>query len=339
MSTNPGQPSGYGKGWAAFVNGQTVNEERQLTDHTFVGPGYPISHPGLFPLGESRFTPEQWLRFDWRAGWGTNDFEAKVAANPGAYSFPPDWQKPADRKEAAERVKANLERWEERKQQRLKLLENGSRLDGPFFDSPPQVGKTLTFNYNLTNLNNGHNLPSGSLGAQPELWLNVALIDPDGKRIWESGYLDSHGDLADLQSADVGAGKIARDQQLFSLQTKFTTTNIKGTDREMYLPVNLDNDQLPFIRPGSQPISLLNHPPNVRLEKHSLPPLSHRLAKYRVPGNLLRKAGTYRLAVRMRGRSEPIYFMAFVGATNEMQRTENEWITDSHARSNEFVVR
>jgi hypothetical protein len=31
--------------------------------------------------------------------------------------------------------------------------------------------------------------------------------------------------------------------------------------------------------------------------------------------------------------------MTFVGATDEMKRTENEWITDTHAYSVEFAVR
>src|SRR5690606_40695202 len=67
-------------------------------------------------------------------------------------------------------------------------------------------GRTLAFSYQITNLNSGHNLPSGSLGAQPQIWVNVALIDPDGKNIWESGYLDRNGDLADLHSLEVAAG-------------------------------------------------------------------------------------------------------------------------------------
>ena len=341
MSTSPGQPSGFARGWAAIVNGRTVNEDRPLADHTFVGPGYPISHPGLFPISRtaSPFDPQQWLTFDYRAGWGSEEFEAEVAADPSSHSFPPGWEKAEDREAAWRTVEANLDRWKERLDQRLQLLENGSHLDGPFFKGRPEVGKPLSFNYKLTNLNKGHNLPSGSLGAQPELWLNVALIDPDGKRIWESGYLDSNGDLADLQSFDVGADTIEPDNQLFSMQSKFLTTNLKGTDREMYLPINLDFDQLPFIRPGGTPVSLLNHPPNVRLEKRSIPPLGSRDAKYKVPGKLLSKAGTYRLAVRLRGRSEPIYFMDFVGATTDMKRAMNEWITDSHAYAVEFDVR
>jgi hypothetical protein len=347
MSPNPGRPSHYPedfpKGWVAKVHGQTVRDDQPQTDHTFVGPGYPISHPGLFPFppidDPDPFTPQQWLTFKWRDGWGSDDFENRLAASPGAQEFPPEWQNAADRKEAWRRVQANLDRWKKRLELRQKLLANGSRLDGPFFDGHPAVGKPLSFKYQLTNLNNGHNLPSGSLGAQPELWLNVALIDPDGRRIWESGDLDSNGDYRDLQSEDVGSGKLPRDNQLFSMQTKFLTTNLKGTEREMSLPINMDVDQRPLIRPGSAPISLLNHAPLVRMEKRSIPPLCTRDAHYKIPGKLLSKAGTYRLAVRLRGRSEPLYFMKFVGSTDEMKRTENEWITDTHAYAVEFTVR
>ena len=70
----------------------------------------------------------------------------------------------------------------------------------------------------------------------------------------------------------------------------------------MYLPVNFDGDQLPFIRPGNVPVSLLNHPPGVRMEKRSIPPLGTKAAKYKVPARRMTKAGTYRLAVRMRSR-------------------------------------
>ena len=109
-----------------------------------------------------------------------------------------------------------------------KLLENGSSVDGPSIQGDPKVGKDLAFSYKIKNTNTGHNLPSGSLGAQPQLWVNVALIDPAGKNIWESGYIDSHGDMADLHSLDVAAGKVRTDQQLVHFQTKFLTTNVKG---------------------------------------------------------------------------------------------------------------
>ncbi len=339
MSKTPGLPAGFEIGPAAEINKKHVNTQRPLTDHTFVGPGYPISHPGLFPfrMDESPFTPQQWLTFDYRAEWGSDAFESKVSS--GSPTFPAEWQNAADRKKAWKIVQENLERWKERRRQRVKLLETGSHLDGPYFKGQTAAGKPLSFEYRIHNRNRGHNLPSGSLGAQPELWLNVALIDPDGKRVWESGYVDSYGDVADLQSKDVQEGKIAHDDQLVSMQAKFITTNVKGTDRETYLPINLDFDQLPFIRPGGAPVSLLNHPPFARMEKRSIPPLGTRVAKYKVPASAITKPGTYRLAVRLRGRTEPIYFMTFVGATDDMIRSENYWADDIHPYAVEFQVR
>jgi nitrate/TMAO reductase-like tetraheme cytochrome c subunit len=337
MSKNPGHDDGFETGWVAEINGKHFNDQRPRTDHTFVGPGYPISHPGLFPfrIEESPFTPQQWLTFDWRGKWGSEEFERNV---PLSTSFPTEWQNAANRRKAWAIVQENLGRWRDREEQRLKLMEGSSRLDGPYFDGAPSVGKTFSFHYKLTNLNKGHNLPSGSLGAQPELWLNVALIDPDGKTVWESGYVDKNGDVADLQSQEVGDRTMQADYQLFSMQSKFLTTNLKGTDREMYLPINLDFDQDPFIRPGGAPTSILNHPPNARLEKRSIPPLGSRVAHYKVPAEKLRKPGTYKLAARLRGRTEPIYFMEFVFATTEMKRTENEWVTDTHAYAVAFDV-
>ncbi|MGV2480471.1 UNVERIFIED_CONTAM: cytochrome C, partial [Salmonella enterica subsp. enterica serovar Weltevreden] len=96
---------------------------------------------------------------------------------------------------------------------------------GPFFDPPLKTGRALSLRYKITNIDKGHNLPSGSLGAQPELWFNVALINPEGKRVWESGYVDEHGDMADIHSLGVAKGTTPYDHQLFNLQTKFLTTN------------------------------------------------------------------------------------------------------------------
>jgi hypothetical protein len=145
--------------------------------------------------------------------------------------------------------------------------------------------------------------------------------------------------MADEHSLDVRAGKLPYDGQLFNLQSKFLTTDVKGTDREMYLPINIDIDQLPFIRPAEQPTTVMNHPPFIRMEARSIPPLSSRNADYVVPAELLKQNGKYRLAVRMRSRAEPIYFMKFIGATTEMERTMNEWMLDIHPYTVEFIVK
>jgi len=177
------------------------------------------------------------------------------------------------------------------------------------------------------------------LGAQPEIWLNVALVSPEGKNIWESGYIDKNGDMADLHSLEVLAGNLEHDDQLFNLQTKFLVTNVKGTDREFYIPVNFDVDQIPFIRPSAQPTSVLNHPPFIRMEGRSIPPLGKRDASYNIPGELLKTPGKYKLAVRLRSRPEPIYFMRFVGATTDMEKSMNEKIIDIHPYTVEFEIK
>jgi len=342
MGKVPGRADGYAKAPAAVINGEPVNPERKHSNHAFYGPGYPIAHPGIFPhnpKAQKRASIQEWLQFDWRAGWGTKKFERQVKKGEIDVTFPKKWRKAAQRRRARKIIETNLKELEHKRELRRQVMENGSHIDGPFFNAPPQAGSALSFSYKVSNVNSGHNLPSGSLGAQPELWLNVALIDPDGKNVWESGYVDSNGDMADLHSLDVAAGKIEHDDQLFNLQTKFLTTNVKGTDREMYLPVNFDVDQIPFLRPPAVPTTVLNHPPFVRMENRSLPPLSSRNASYKVPAGVMTKAGTYRLGVRLRSRAEPIYFMRFVGATPEMEEAMNQWMLDAHAYVVEFDVK
>ena len=341
MGKVPGVDAGYSIGPAAVVNEKAINAERRHSNHMFYGPGYSIAHPGIFPdnLKADRWKFNDWLEFDWRAGWGTDKFEVAIAKNNRPYVFPEAWREVDDRYDAREIVDANLKKLEYKRDVRRQVLENGSKLDGPFFNDTPTLGESLKFRYCLTNLNSGHNMPSGSLGAQPQIWMNAVLIGPDGQRIWESGYLDSNGDLADNHSLDVLARKIPFDTQLMNLQTKFLTTNVKGTDREMYLPVNFDFDQLPFLRPAPQPVTVINHPPGIRMEGHSIPALGKRNVKYSVPARLLTQPGSYRLSVRMRSRAEPIYFMRFCDATPEMERMMNEWIADFHTSTVTFEVR
>jgi hypothetical protein len=74
------------------------------------------------------------------------------------------------------------------------------------------------------------------------------------------------------------------------------------------------------------------------MESQSLAPLGSRRVPYRVPGELLQQPGTYRLSFRMRSRSEPIYLMQFCGATEDMQRSMNEWMIDVHPISVEFTI-
>ena len=340
MGAIPGVDSGYTYGPAAVIDGKVVNPERKHSNHMFYGPGYSIAHPGIFPqnVEADRWTVNQWLTFDWRAGWGSEEFEKQMAVYGDSY-FPPPWDDVDTRMDAREIVDGNLKKLDYKKDLRIQLLENGSKLDGPFFADTPQLGEPLSFRYCLTNTNPGHNMPSGSLGAQPQIWMNVALTGPSGQRLWETGYLDSSGDLCDNHSLDVLARRVPLDTQLFNLQTKFLVTNVKGTEREMYLPIPFEQDQLPFLRPAPQPVTVLNHPVGIRMEGHSLAPLGSRNVKYSVPSRLMNEPGTYTLSIRLRSRAEPIYFMRFCNATPEMMRMMNEWIADFHEQTVVFEVR
>ena len=341
MGKVPGVDAGYTVGPAALINGKAVKIERRHSNHMFYGPGYSIAHPGIFPHNPDadRWTPNQWLQFDWRSGWGTEAFEDKVESGEINVTFPKVWENIDDRFDARDIITDNLKKLRYKKDIRRQVMENGSRVTGPYFIKQPSVGRALSFHYDVCNTNPGHNMPSGSLGAQPQLWLNVVLINPNGERVWETGHMDSLGDLHDIHSEDVLRGRAKLDAQLFNLQTKFLITNLKGTDREMPLPVNTDIDQLPFIRPGGQPITNINHPPFIRMEGHSIPPLSSRHAKYKIPASAMSVPGTYRLSARLRSRAEPMYFMRFVRATPEMMRSMNEWVVDAHPQTVVFEVK
>jgi len=340
MSKTPGVPAGFEQDTVAVLHGQPLGGQRPHHNHAFAGPGYPIAHPGVFPhnADAERWTIKQWMNFNYRQ-WCNKDFQKKLEKKELNVAFPQDWSDATDRDEACDVIAENLKQIAFKRELRRQVMENGSRIEGPFISGQPRVGSSLEFYYKVTNINPGHNLPSGSLGAQPELWLDVVLTGPDGRRLWESGYVDSAGDMADLHSHDVLTGALPRDSQLVNLQTKFLTTNVKGTDREMPLPVNMDVDQIPFLRPPTVPTTALNHPPFVRMEQRSIPPLGSRNASYSVEGTLLKAPGTYKLSVRMRSRAEPIYFMRFVKATTDMEEAMNEWMLDIHPYTVSFEVK
>ena len=340
MGAVPGKPLGYTYGAAAEMSGKTVDTSRKHSNHMCYGPGSSIAHPGIFPHNEKslRWSADQWFQFDWRAGWGTDEFEKQLRASGARPPFPKDWDSVDERRDARKVLDENLKLLAVKRESATAVMEAGSKSDGPFFDSPVRFGYDLNFHYIVRNISEGHNMPSGSLGAQPQLWLNVVLTRPSGEHVWETCYLHRNADLANPHSRDVPQRRIRPDLQLFNLPTQFLITGVKGPDREMYLPINSDFDQIPFLRPGAQPITVLNHPPFIRMEAHSIPPLDSRKAKYHVPGNLLCNPGTYRLSVRLRSRMEPIYFMRFCNATPEMERRMLEATLDLHPYTVEFTV-
>ena len=82
MGKVAGKSKGYATAPSAIVGGKQINPGRKHANHRFIGPGYSIAHPGVFPQNtkaQTAVTMKEWLQFDWRAGWGTTEFEDKVA--------------------------------------------------------------------------------------------------------------------------------------------------------------------------------------------------------------------------------------------------------------------
>jgi len=58
------------------------------------------------------------------------------------------------------------------------------------------INGDAVFVVTITNINNGHNLPSGST-ADRQVWVHLQIHDEDGQLVLESGMQDANGDLMD----------------------------------------------------------------------------------------------------------------------------------------------
>ena len=143
MGKVPGKPEGYATAPSAVIGGKEINPGRKHTNHNFIGPGYAIAHPGIFPHNTKAqaFTMKDWLQFDWRAGWGTNEFEDKVARGKIKVDFPKRWADSLDREDARQIIEDNLAKLDQRDELRRQVMENGSKVDGPYIEGDPRVGK------------------------------------------------------------------------------------------------------------------------------------------------------------------------------------------------------
>src|SRR3990172_3203977 len=147
MGKVPGKPEGYSTAPSAVIGGKEINPGRKHADHRFMGPGYSIAHPGIFPHNTKakEITIKEWLQFDWRAGWGTNEFEDKVADGKIKVDFPKGWADPLDREDARQIIDDNLAKLDERDELRRQVMENSSHVDGPYIAGSPRVGTDLAF--------------------------------------------------------------------------------------------------------------------------------------------------------------------------------------------------
>lgn len=302
MGTVQGLVSGFNEGPAAIVGG-VETKPRKLTNHFFAGPDYSIVHPGIFPHNADAAqmaTLSEWLQFDDKAGWGTDDFEDAVADD---YEFPERWGSIDDRYDAREIIDGQYELLDWAREKRLEVLRNGYVLSDIVTQAIDRSG--IKFKVSVRNGIDAHNVPTGFIGERL-VWLHVVVKDPDGNVIFESGDLDPNGDVRDLHSLYVHNGELPLDNQLFSLQSKFITRNIRGGEREQVLSVNYSIDPLPFIRPSVRSTILTGQPAGARIHRLGIPPASTRWARYRVGKKHITSAGAYTVTVRLKAGMVPV---------------------------------
>ncbi len=355
MGKVQGRACGYDYEPVAKV-GNAETPARKRTSHFFAGPDHSIIHPGIFPHNPEAVREEndppgqgglatmrQWLEFDWRAGWGTHKFEKKLAddkkereeakekdkedsdhheSSEIEHEFPEFWKDVAKRYRARDILNDQFELLTVYREKRVEVLREGIGMSGVEGMRCDEDG--LHFKVKVFNRTTGHGVPTGFDGERP-FYLQVVVWDREDQVVFRSGDLDPNGDYRDDHSFFVHNGKVPRDRQLFSLQSKFITRNIRGGEREQILPIPYSLNPLNFDRPALRPFTPLGRPLGARKHKQNIEPLGHRWAKYHVDTCRLTGKGPYRVNVRFIAGMIPVNLVKtieFVGFDYGMSSQE-----------------
>jgi len=308
MGKIQGIPSDFDYGPAAVVGG-VPTKPRKLSSHLFSGPDYSVIHPGIFPHNadaQQLASMEQWLEFDHKAGWGTDEFEDVVADD---FEFPESWASIDDRYDAREILDTQFERLDFARKKRLEVLRNGYHLGDVKIEEASAGG--LEFEVEVKNITDGHNVPTGFTGERL-VWLEVEVKDADGNVIFVSGDRDPNGDLRDLHSLYVHNGELPEDPHLFSLQSKFVVTQGRGGEREAVIPIPYTVTALPIVRPTTLSLVFAGEPTTERNHRKGIEPLGNRWASYEVDGDVLTGKGPYTASIRLNSQMVPVNLITAV---------------------------
>jgi len=363
MGTISGIKSPYAVGPAAVLPDGRRTKDRPLANHMIVGPDVPTEHPGVFPHGArdnrgasmdpddkekleelladvddgflAKLTSDDWWHFDYRAGWGTEAFEAAVAKD---YPFPAMWNNLAKRKVAAEYVRQQLALIEESQADRVILFKNGAKIDALTLASKHTLDTSFTYEVVIKSLLNGHNNPS-AFGWFRQLWIHTTVADHQGVVVFASGDLDPiNDDLRHSFNNRVVTGQIANDDQLWCSQAWLTARGEHGADRTVFFPIGTETDPTAFLRPAAGPASLRGKDNGFRIDQSQvLPPLGARTATYRVPPDAWKKPGTYTVTATLRMRGIPPYFYTMFGLYRNI-RFVTEAIVDVDTKTHQVIV-
>ncbi len=363
MGPVPGVKSAYPVGPAAILPDGRKTKDRPLSNHLIAGPEVPTEHPGIFPygaqdnrgsgmtsenkekleelLGEvddkflSKLTSDDWWHFDYRLGWGSEEFEAKV---PKDYPFPAMWADAAKRKVAGEFVRQQLELINEGQLRRVTLFKNGARITALNVPKEHTLDHNLLFSVDVESILNAHNNPGGFPWFR-QLWLHVTVTDPSGRQVFASGDLDPvNDDLRDGFDNRVMTGEINRDSQLWCAQGYLTERGEHGADRSIFFPIATDADPTAMLRPANAPSSLRGKDNGFRIDQTQvLPPLGKRSPKYLVAADAFHLPGDYKVNATLRMRGIPPYFYNIFGLYRNI-RFVTEAIVEVDVKSSTLVV-
>ncbi len=147
--------------------------------------------------------------------------------------------------------------------------------------APTQVKVDTPFVVEVSILNDqaGHNVPTGT-AFERQMWLEIILADVNsGETIYQSGTLDSGGDLRNTHSDAVQTGAASEDSTL----TLFHSI------------IRKNGEEIPFFWEADL------------IENNTIPPFERRASAYTVPA--LPNATTLALRVRLRFRSFAPYIL------------------------------
>lgn len=314
MGEVPGLPAGYRVEPIAKV-GNRPTRPRKRTNHMIPGPDHSVIHPGLYPHNIAAIKEEhdaykhagtsipglatmrEWLQFDYESQWGTDEFERSDAADKLNESAPEAWRDPAKRYRARQIITDQLELLSEYTEARRRIMANGFELGEIQCDDGR--GDGLRFRILVRNKTDGHGVPTG-FDAERVVFLRTLVLDSNGKLVFVSGDLDPNGDVRDSHSAYVHNGELPLDPQLFTLQTRFLTRNIRGGEREQVLALPFSLDPLPYTRPETRPFTVLGRPVGARKHKQNMAANGgFRWARYRVDESRLTGCGPYYVHVQL----------------------------------------
>jgi hypothetical protein len=301
MGKIQGKVSGYEFGPAAVVGGvPTAN--RKLASHSFAGPDYSVVHPGIFPHNaeaQALAPMRAWLKFDHKAGWGTEEFENKVTK---ATKFPKEWKSVDDRYDAREILKVQFARLASATLKRREVLRNGYLMTDIKTQKADKDG--LEFTVQVENGTDGHNVPTGFTGERL-VFLQVNVTDATGKIIFKSGDRDPNGDVRDHYSAFVRSGDLPLDPYLFSLQSHFVVQAGRGAERERVIPIPYPVTSLPRVLPAPLSLIFTGEPPTERNHRKGIEPKGKRIAKYKVDASKLTGKGPYKANIKLISQMAP----------------------------------